>query len=115
MSLEVDKSIEGTQTDAFCSSYTTPGTSAGSWHCPTMNDLQLIYNNKSTLNNSLHNAGKPRLNGEDNIDPVYGNNWRYWSSEMTDYGDRRAMLLGEGYKTYFINTWDGLTIPVRQY
>ena len=80
-----------------------------------MNDLKLIYNNKSILNNSLHNAGRPRLNSEDNIDPVYGNNWRYWSSEMTNYGNRRAMLLGDGHITYFNNSWPGYTIPVRKY
>ena len=115
MSLEIETSKDGTETDTFCKNFTTQGTSSGSWSCPTMNDLQLIYNNKSILNNSLHNAGRPRLNGEDNIDPVYGNNWRYWSSEMTNYGNRRAMLLGKGNITSFNNSWPGYTIPVRKY
>ena len=115
MSLEIETPKDGTEADTFCKNFTTQGTSSGSWSCPTMNDLQLIYNNKSILNNSLHNAGRPRLNGEDNIHPVYGNNWRYWSSEMTNYGNRRAMLLGKGNITSFNNSWPGYTIPVRKY
>lgn len=115
ISLNIETSKKGTETDTFCKNYTTQGTSAGSWSCPTMNDLQLIYNNKSILNDSLHNAGRPRLNGEDNIDPVYGNNWRYWSSEMDNSDYRRGMLLGKGNITRFENTWPGYTIPVRKY
>ena len=58
----------------YCYNYSTTGTNKGDWYLPAAGELQLIYNNKSTLNNSLSKVGGTQL-------PFV----RYCSSSEHDY------------------------------
>ena len=45
----------------YCYNYTTRGTNKGDWYLPAAGELQLIYNNKTTLYNSLSKVGGTQL------------------------------------------------------
>ena len=61
----------------YCYNYATEGTNKGDWYLPAGGELQLIYNNMSTLNNSLSKAGGTQLSSK-----------YHWSS--SEYGSSYA-------------------------
>ena len=56
----------------YCYNYVTTGTNKGDWYLPAGGELLLIYNNRTTLNNSLSKVGGTQLETIDYPD--------YWSS-----------------------------------
>ena len=60
----------------YCYNYVTAGTNKGDWYLPALGELQLIYNNRITLNNSLSKVGGTKL-------PSYDYLWS--SSEIDRY------------------------------
>ena len=72
----------------YCYNYSTTGTNRGDWYLPAGGELYLIYQNKTTLNNSLSKVGGTQLI----------TNW-YWSS--SEYSSSNAWLLGFGYGSWY--------------
>ena len=62
----------------YCYNYVTIGTKKGDWYLPAGGELQLMYNNKTTLNNSLSKIGGTQF-------PTTGY-YYYWSSSESNYG-----------------------------
>ena len=58
----------------YCYNYVTTGTNKGDWYLPAAGELQLIYNNRTTLNNSLSKVGGTQLTST------------YWSSSEYNHG-----------------------------
>ena len=48
----------------YCYNYVTAGTNIGDWYLPAAGELQLIYDNKTTLDTILFKLGEDRLIGE---------------------------------------------------
>ena len=64
----------------YCNKYSTSGTKAGDWFLPSIEELKLLSNNFSEINNSLKVLGKVMDDTEDRY---------YWSSfEYSDYTAR---------------------------
>lgn len=67
----------------YCNTYSTAGTKAGDWFLPSLEELKLLSNNFSEINNSLKVLGKVM----DDTESGY-----YWSSsEDTIYHARRLV------------------------
>ena len=67
----------------YCNTYSTAGTKAGDWFLPSLEELKLLSNNFSEINNSLKVLGKVM----DDTESGY-----YWSSsEYNNYAARRLV------------------------
>ena len=55
---------------SYCKAYAAPGYAAGSWYLPNINHLNLMYTNRTVLNQSLNRIGKTPLRADDSF---------YWS------------------------------------
>ncbi len=75
----------------YCYNNRTAGTKKGDWYLPAQGELQLIYNNKTTLNNSLSKVG-----GKPLIADVH------WSSSEYNGNSIWQLSLYNGY--YFGNS-----------
>ena len=71
----------------YCYNYVTTGTKKGDWYLPALGELQLIYKNRSTLNNSLSKVGGTQLE----------TNW-YWSS--SEYNSYNAWIFD-----FYLGSW----------
>ena len=56
-----DSNRYGTPAADYCYNYVTTGTKKGDWYLPAGGELQLINDNKTTLNNSLSKVGGTQL------------------------------------------------------
>ena len=73
----------------YAYNYSTTGTNKGDWYLPALGELQLIYNNRTTLDNSLSKVGATQLGTH-----------TYWSS--SEYNSNYAWNLG-----FYIGYWSG--------
>ena len=72
----------------YAYNYSTTGTNKGDWYLPAGGELQLMYNNKTTLNNSLSKVGGQLANSE------------LWSSSEYDDGTVWGLNFRNGYWPY---------------
>ena len=70
----------------YCYNYSTAGTKQEDWYLPAGGELQLIYNNKTTLNNSLSKVGGMQLK-----------NSNHWSSSESIACCARLLDFDSGY------------------
>ena len=77
----------------YCNTYSTAGTKAGDWFLPSLEELKLLSNNFSEINNSLKVLGKVM----DDTESGY-----YWSSsEINDSYARRLVPSSGATINYF--------------
>ena len=71
----------------YCNKYSTSGTKAGDWFLPSLEELKLLSNNFSEINNSLKVLGKVM----DDTESGY-----YWSSSESNNGYARRLVPSSG-------------------
>ena len=71
----------------YCNTYSTAGTKAGDWFLPSLEELKLLSNNFSEINNSLKVLGKVM----DDTESGY-----YWSSSENSNGSARRLVPSSG-------------------
>ena len=89
----------------YCYNYITAGTNKGDWYLPAGGELQLMYNNKTTLNNSLSKVGGTQLSSS----------YHHWSS--SEFSNLHAWILyfGNGGWGGYGKTYSGYVRPVLAY
>lgn len=93
----------------YCNSYSTGGTKAGDWFLPSIEELKLLSNNFSEINNALKLLGKPTL--------PEGENEYYWSSSELNRDNfyAKKLMLSSGYTKYDNKKGSLRVRPVLQY
>ena len=71
----------------YCNTYSTAGTKAGDWFLPSLEELKLLSNNFSEINNSLKVLGKVM----DDTESGY-----YWSSSEDNTSSARRLVPSSG-------------------
>ena len=89
----------------YCYNYSTTGTNKGDWYLPAGGELQLIYDNKATLNNSLSKAGGTQL----------GTSSYHWSSSEYSYSHAWKFGFSNGHWNYIYKGSIGPVRPVLAY
>ena len=75
----------------YCNTYSTAGTKAGDWFLPSLEELKLLSNNFSGINNSLKVLGKVM----DDTESGY-----YWSSSENKGSSARRLVPSSGATNY---------------
>ena len=81
---------------SYCKAYAAPGYAAGSWYLPNINYLNLMYTNRTVLNQSLNKIGKTPLRTDDSF---------YWSCIQKNNLAEWVVYFGSNYSSYeFVGT-----------
>ena len=75
---------------SYCKAYTAPGYAAGSWYLPNIIHLNLMYTNRTVLNQSLSRIGKTPLRTDDSF---------YWSCIQYDTVKEWHVYFGNNYSS----------------
>ena len=75
----------------YCNTYSTAGTKAGDWFLPSLEELKILSNNFSEINNSLKVLGKAMREATDGY---------YWSSSESTYSTARRLVPSSGGTDY---------------
>ena len=76
---------------SYCKAYAAPGYAAGSWYLPNINHLNLMYTNRTVLNQSLNRIGKTPLRADDSF---------YWSCIQYNNVGEWHVYFGNNYSSH---------------
>lgn len=91
---------------SYCKAYAAPGYAAGSWYLPNINHLNLMYTNRTVLNQSLNRIGKTPLRTDDS--------W-YWSCIQLNAISEWRIYFGNNYNSSYYLLTGGKTDTNTRY